>query len=198
MSALDDLPTSSTLLNVENDPKFYEKYFLNYMLNSFITCNYSLNIKQFKYRAEWYKESNITPRLSEYKNILCNFIKLYSLINEGSYIKKNKMGLYDFYIPPGDLHIPPGNEHTQIIINLYHNGDDYIIKVFSYIILKKRLPGVSLFKINSKYPDAAAIYTKEVVEQILGCYNVNQFINTSKNTRLIPDILRIVYSYAIA
>ena len=197
MSALDDLPTSSTLLNVENDPEFYRKYFLKYMLNT--ECEYPLNIKQFKYRAEWYKESNITPRLSEYKNILYNFIKLCSLINEGSYIKKNKMGLYDFYIPPGDRYISPGNEPIQIVINLYHNGDDYIIKVFNYYIIKEDLPGVSLFKINSKYPDASAIYTKEVVEQILGCYNVDQFINTvSNDTRLIPDILRIVYSYAIA
>ena len=172
-------PVSSTVLNMEKDATFYEKYVLS--ANIFIS-----NLDMDGLRWLDFNRFTQTPSNEQIRrlNILYNFIKLVNLLNPGSIIIFNRKG-----VP-----MLCDKNKNNITIILMCNHTRYYIKMI-------RADHTTVFPPYFATNDNEwsfsweKRYTDHTVEQLLNIHSYEQFIETCKKTRLIPDILKIVYDY---
>ena len=170
-------PVSSTILNIEKDANFYKNYVLK--IKPIVNQKTFYNLE---YR--WLDFNTIKQTPSNKKihqlNILYNFIKLINLLNPDSTIIFNKKGVPMLY----------DKNQTNISIILMVNHSGYYIKIILHCQMIKVPPNY----ITYTYWDFN--YTEQIVQCLLNCYTYEQFMNAVKLTRLIPDVLKIVYDYA--
>ena len=195
---------SHSLRNIENIPGFLETIFKPY-----ITSLKNEKSTDVFYDDEDYKSVDFSVKSQsiphkKYTKILYNFAELLRLYNNGVglvQIQNRYLVMIENY-KPDDLR-KVITYSVEIFYNLYTDG--YIIIMVSIENIGfEFFPGYTKTLFETDYCN---IYNKDIIEQILNCYTYDQFIKAIKGNRngrrnrifyLLPDILRIVYSYVIA
>ena len=181
-------PVASTVMNMEMDPTFYEKYVLSPKLKN------KMQIRDLYIDGLHWLDFNAikqTPTYNQLRrlNILYNFIKLINLINPGSTMVFNRKGvplLYDV-------------NHNIIPINMMCNHSQYYIKVIPEFPIitppyANTEPPPNVLNDHYWYPEKR--YASHIVEQLLNIFPYEKFIIVERGiTRLMPGILKIVHEY---
>ena len=181
--------------NMRKDPNYYTKYESALTIEHPDSWKNSWQYKSFAtqfYIMKTLQKRRIKRLQNYYLIIIYNFTKLIELLNprtkfifddmdailekrEISYDRVRLVSIYLFEIEP----IYRGEYFIDVCFN-----DDKIV-----------IPpnGIS---INARTPHF--MYTKRVVEHMLNFYSYERFTEAERGiTRLMPDILKIVHSYAI-
>lgn len=182
---------SITLRNIEDSPEFFKNIFIPYTesLRYIYKCNSLINANKR------FKNYTLADDINKpYKNIMGDFARILSLVNYKCSVEKYNDYHYNIVIlvkytttmPP----IPISYD-----VKLYADDDDYIITVpFGHPFGLKQLPGYYKCKFEK---EVCFIYTKNVIDVLLGCYTYEQFERAVSVRALLPDIWKIVYSYVI-
>ena len=167
-------PVSSSVLNMEKDKEFYKQIYAD-----------AFNIDSYKK----YKHINfdIEPKSKlHYLNIFYNFIKLVQLLyTERFIIEFNKNNT------PSLRYRHHGVFSIDVCINMLVNN------LGKYIITVEDIDDANYFPAGCYVIRSKLCYAQETIEQLLNQYTCEQFMSSEHGiTRLIPDILKIVYEYA--
>ena len=181
---------SITLRNIEDSPEFFKKIFIPYTesLRYIYKCNSLINANK---RFKNYTLANDINK--PYKNITGEFARILSLVNYKCSVEKYNYYHYNVVLFRHIITMSP----IPILydVKLYADDDDYIITVslgnpFGF----KQLPGCYKCKFEK---EVCFIYTKKVIDVLLGCYTYEQFEQNINVRALLPDIWKIIYSYVI-
>ena len=203
MSQMNKIKKSHSLRNIENIHGFLETIFKPYIasLKNEKSTDVFYNDEDYTY-VDFSVKSQSIP-LKKYTKILYNFAELLRLYNNGVCLvqmQNRYLVMVKNYKPDAIRNVITYS--VEIFYNLY--TEDYIIIMVSLENIGfEFFPGYTNTLFESDYCN---IYNKDIIEQILNCYTYDQFIKAIKGNHngmrnrifyLLPDILRIVYSYAI-
>ena len=185
------------ILNMRKDPNYYAKYELALMLEQ----DSWKNSRQYNSIARLFNimktlQTRRIKRLHHfYLIILYNFTKLIELLNprtkfifndmdailenhEISYDRVRSVSIYLFEMEP--------SYHGDYFIDVFlPNNDNCVIP-----------PNGMLMFANAR--NSCHVYTKRAIEHMLNFYPFERFMEVERGiTILMPDILKIVYEYAI-
>ena len=168
-------PVASSVLNMERDKEFYKQIYAD-----------AFNIDSYKK----YKHINfdIEPKSKlRYLNIFYNFIKLIQLAyTERFTIEFNKNNT-------------PSLRHRVYYVFSSDTGINMSVNSLGkYIITVKNPDDTYYFPVGGYARGSKLCYAQETIEQLLNQYTYEQFMAEEQGiTRLMPDILKIVYEYTI-
>ena len=184
---------SITFRNIEDSPEFFKNIFIPYTesLCYIYKCNSLINANKR------FKNYTLTDDINKpHNNITSEFARILSLVNCASNVVKYNDYHYNIVIL---VKLVKYTTTTPIPISydvkLYAGDDNYIITVpFGHPFGLKQLPGYYKCKFEK---EVCFIYTKKVIDVLLGCYTYEQFEQNINVRALLPDIWKIIYSYTI-
>ena len=185
------------IANMRKDPDYYTKYESALMLeqDSWKNSRQYNSFAHMFYIMKTLQTRRIKRLHHFYLIILYNLTKLIELLNPRTKIIFNDMSVILENHEISYDRVRRVDIHLYEIEPSYHG--DYYIDVFLHNNDKCVIPpnGMLMFA-NTR--NSCHVYTKRVIEHMLNFYPYERFTEAERGiTRLLPDILKIVYEYAI-